>query len=386
MTLSADLLGRDATFLGIDLGWSSGWTGLAVTDEAGALTASTRVRTDDEIVSWIGAHAPGVVVAAVDGPLIVTNDVGQRDAERLIGVAFGAFGASAHVTNRRKFGGADPRGKVLADRLGWRTDPGSGPGTPGSPLCLEVYPHPALIGLFGLDYRLLYKKGTRAQRMAGMAALVGYIASVPELRVHEYPRWAELVAHVADPGPGVLDRVEDELDAIVCAHLAWLWHRRPGTLEVYGDGASGYIVAPPRPTHRPVRPAAASAAASATATPRALTRTVVGRPTGYAGGTHEQAWKSAVRAAFADVPPVPGRVAVEVDFWLEPAQTGRNEPDLDNLLKSTIDALGGVLGARSGIETRHEADDARVDRIVAGKSWAPDGRGGARISVRPTGR
>lgn len=250
--MASDVAG--GTFLGVDLGWTTGGTGLAVVDASGALVASARVMSDDEIVAWIAGHAPGVTVAAVDGPLIVTNDVGQRDAERLIGVAFGAFGASAHTTNRARYGGADPRGKVLADRLGWRTDPDSGPGTAASPLCLEVYPHPALIGLFGLDYRLLYKKGTRAQRMAGMAALVGHIASVPELRVHEYPRWAEIVAHVATPGPGVLDRVEDELDAVVCAHLAWLWHHRPGTLEVYGDGANGYIVAPPRPDRRPVRP------------------------------------------------------------------------------------------------------------------------------------
>jgi len=242
------------TFLGIDLGWTTGWTGLAVVDDAGALAASTRVRTDGEIVDWIGAHAAGVAVAALDGPIVVTNEVGQRHAERLIGVAFGAFGASAHVTNRAKLGGADPRGKVLAERMGWRTDPASGPGTPQSPLCLEVYPHPALIGLFGLDYRLLYKKGTRAQRMAGMAALLGHLASVPELRVGANPRWGQLAATVADPRPGNLDRVEDELDAILCAHLAWLWHHRPGTLEVYGDGTTGYIVAPPRPARRAVRP------------------------------------------------------------------------------------------------------------------------------------
>lgn len=262
--------GVGGTFLGVDLGWTTGCTGLAVVDASGALVASARVMSDDEIVAWIAGHAAGVTVAAVDGPLIVTNDVGQREAERLIGVAFGGFGASAHTINRARYGGSDPRGKVLADRLGWRTDPGSGPGTAASPLCLEVYPHPALIGLFGLDYRLLYKKGPRAQRMAGMAALVGYIASVPELRVHEYPRWAELVAHVADPGPRILDRVEDELDAVVCAHLAWLWHHRPGTLEVYGDGANGYIVAPPRPDRRPVLPTPVTAGTGTSAPPPAL--------------------------------------------------------------------------------------------------------------------
>jgi predicted RNase H-like nuclease len=50
-----------------------------------------------------------------------------------------------------------------------------------------------------------------------------------------------------------LERIEDEVDAIACAHLAWLWTNRPGALQVYGDVTSGYIVAPPAPTHPAVR-------------------------------------------------------------------------------------------------------------------------------------
>jgi predicted RNase H-like nuclease len=62
----------------------------------------------------------------------------------------------------------------------------------------------------------------------------------------EYPRWAEL-SRLADPKPGDLTRIEDELDAILCAHLAWLWHHRPDSLQVYGSLADGCIVAPPPP-------------------------------------------------------------------------------------------------------------------------------------------
>ncbi len=39
------------------------------------------------------------------------------------------------------------------------------------------------------------------------------------------------------------------MDAILCAHLAWLWRHQPAVLQVYGDATSGYIVAPPPPTH-----------------------------------------------------------------------------------------------------------------------------------------
>ncbi|WNB86097.1 DUF429 domain-containing protein [Cellulomonas sp. ATA003] len=256
MTEPSDRSG-DPLFVGIDLGWSSGGTGLAAVDDTGRLTASARVRTDDEIDDWLTAQHGHVAVAAVDAPLVVPNETGQRVAERLIGRTFGAFGASAHTSNRARFGGADARAMRLARRFGWDVDPSTSPADATGGVCIEVYPHPAMVGLFGLDYRLDYKKGNAARRSPGFAQLVGHLESVPELGLPGQPRWEELRRTVAAPRPGDLNRAEDELDAILCAHLAWLWAHRPGDLHVYGDVHEGYIVAPPPPTHRPRRPATA---------------------------------------------------------------------------------------------------------------------------------
>lgn len=108
--------------------------------------------------------------------------------------------------------------------------------------------------------------------------------------------------------------------------------------------------------------------------PAPIARHVLGRPTGYAGGDHERRWKAAVRDAFADVAlPPEVRVQVEAEFVLTAEQRGRREPDLDNLIKSTVDALEAVLGVRSGTGARVEADDVRVDRIVASKRHARPG-------------
>lgn len=110
---------------------------------------------------------------------------------------------------------------------------------------------------------------------------------------------------------------------------------------------------------------------------------VIGRPTGYAGGDNEQRWKSAVRSAFASktVPPS-RRVAFEIGYRLNPSQTGNNAPDLDNLLKTTIDALEEVLGPRAGRRARPQADDERIDRITASKRIArPRETPGARIVI-----
>ncbi|WP_182524291.1 RusA family crossover junction endodeoxyribonuclease [Nocardioides dongkuii] len=110
---------------------------------------------------------------------------------------------------------------------------------------------------------------------------------------------------------------------------------------------------------------------------------MAGRPTGYSAGANEQVWKQATRAVFEGcVLPEGCRVQVEIDFLLAQDQFGRVEPDLDNLIKSTVDALEGVLGVRPGTGSRTETDDVRVDRIVASKRPARSGEHpGARIVV-----
>ncbi|HET7689097.1 MAG TPA: DUF429 domain-containing protein [Nocardioidaceae bacterium] len=372
-------------FVGIDLGWTSGATGLAVVDDAGRLTESGRVHTDDEIAEWIAAQPGRVVVAAVDAPLIVPNESGQRVPERLIGQAFGGFGASAHTTNRKKFGGEEPRAMRLAERLGWLVDPHAS--TCGeATVCIEVYPHPAMVGLFELGYRLDYKKGNDQRRSPGFALLVKHLESIPELALVGHRRWEQLKQTLAAPQPGDLNRAEDELDAILCAHLAWLWQYRRDSLHVYGGVEDGYIVAPPPPTHRPLLPTLARPTRSAEAR-TVYQRVVSGRPTGYSAGTNEDRWKSAVRQVFSGCAlPAGRRLQVDLDFRLAADQRGRNEPDLDNLIQAAVDALEGVIGIRSGTGERVEADDVRVDRITATKRPARgDEEPGAWIAVSDLG-
>ncbi|WP_432492631.1 DUF429 domain-containing protein [Kineococcus gypseus] len=250
--------GQDDLFLGIDLGWvetSKGRTGLAAVDGSGRLTACARVRTDDEIAAWVAQQPGRVVVAAVDAPLVVPNATGSREPEKLMGKHFGSFGASAYPSNHALVG-ARPRAQRLAERFGWAVDPAAPTGGTGT-VCIEVYPHPAMVGLFVLGYRLGYKKGGTARRAPAFAELAGHLESIAVLRLAEHPRWQEIRRTIAAPAPGDLNRVEDEVDAVLCAHLAWLWHHHREALHVYGSLEEGYVVAPPPPTHRAVRPVAA---------------------------------------------------------------------------------------------------------------------------------
>ena len=109
---------------------------------------------------------------------------------------------------------------------------------------------------------------------------------------------------------------------------------------------------------------------------------VAGRPTGYSGGANELAWKSAVAAAMSGISiPAPARIGIEIEFRLRPDQVGHFSPDLDNLVKATVDATAECIGRRP-INGRENADDERVDVIVARKCVATDvARAGARIAI-----
>jgi predicted RNase H-like nuclease len=141
--------------------------------------------------------------------------------------------------------------------MGWSIDPAH-PGRPGEAVCLEVYPHPAMVGLFSLPYTIPYK-GKRGRDLPALKAAYEVLLDAmerhcPELDLTSNQRWATLRAMAAGAQRKVeLERIEDEVDAIVCAHLAWLWGNRPGALQVYGDVSSGYIVAPPPPSQSAVR-------------------------------------------------------------------------------------------------------------------------------------
>jgi predicted RNase H-like nuclease len=241
----------EPVFLGIDLAWSNrARTGLAVVDDSGALIDSTSLRSDQDIDHWLDRADWAPVVAAIDAPLVVTNMSGMRPCERMVSQAFGAFGASCHTSNLSRPWFDPPRGATLAERHGWDLDPERAGGI-DHPVCIEVYPHPAMVTLFGLDRVIPYKgKSGRSVpfRQAAFRDLTRHLDGLEELRLESSPRWAALCAAVEQATRQVdLDRLEDEIDAIFCAHLAWLRHSRREAMYVYGDIDTGYIVTPPPP-------------------------------------------------------------------------------------------------------------------------------------------
>ena len=245
-------------FIGIDLAWGERQpTGLAVLDEQARLLHVSAVRTDDEIVAGLAAYADGACLAAIDAPIVVTNPAGSRPAEQQLSKDFRRFDAGTHPSNTGKPEFANgTRAARVARRLGLDVDPRSG----RRRRAIEVYPHPATIVLFGLPKVLRYKArpGRDVDLLrAELLTLMTYVEGV----VGTDETWAGLRSQVEGATrKSELRRVEDQVDAVLCAYLAHFVEHRPDLVTHYGDSETGFIITPtlgaaPAPPVDPVRAA-----------------------------------------------------------------------------------------------------------------------------------
>ena len=239
-------------FVGLDFGWMRGESGVALFDthDDGATLSLVEVcalPSTAAVLAWLDARiAPREpALVAVDAPTIIPEGVAMRVADKLTHTHFGRQHAGAYPANRRLPFAASTLalGGALEDR-GYAHAPTIAPRAPGR-FQIECFPHPAMLRLFGLSTILRYKKGNVAERRAGLARLRKLIATH---LVTGDPVLATPLQLPSLParGAGVaLKRVEDQLDAVVCAYVGAHWWRW-GTArnEVLGDRDGGYIVVP----------------------------------------------------------------------------------------------------------------------------------------------
>lgn len=239
--------GTSATYVGLDLAWSDkNPSGLAVLDESGALLDSGTAKSDDDIAQWLATRSEHPSVVAIDAPLVVPNEKGRRRAEAEISAAYAKYHAGTFPANRSNPLFDPPRGQVLSERLGWQITseiPGEGEG-----VSIEVYPHPAMIALFGLDQVLPYKarQGRSVEfRLDALGDLMDHLESLTTLQLDASDRWRQLrIDHRKATRPVQLKALEDELDAIFCGYLAWLWGTNPAAMTVWGSDEEGFIISP----------------------------------------------------------------------------------------------------------------------------------------------
>ncbi|MCS7291679.1 MAG: DUF429 domain-containing protein [Gloeomargarita sp. SKYBB_i_bin120] len=235
-------------FLGIDLGWTCGPSGLCCLAWDGqtlALMDLDRRQLLTDILAWVDTWAPVGQPAgiAVDAPTIIPNPTGMRLPDRLTHQYFRSYHAGCYPANQGRpfaqrtvgFGQA-----LLARQFRHGVDI-----QPRSPdrWQIEVFPHPAVVHLFNLPRILKYKKGALTERRQELAKLRDLLWQLqqaePPLVLTELP---------AIPLNGSsLKVVEDQLDALVCAYVAaYWWYWGPQKNQVLGNEETGYIVVPER--------------------------------------------------------------------------------------------------------------------------------------------
>ncbi|MGB6022128.1 MAG: DUF429 domain-containing protein [Ornithinimicrobium sp.] len=245
-------------YVGLDLAWGEKKpTGVAVVDADGRLLHVSSQTDDASIVAALSAYPIGACLVAIDAPLVVTNPTGNRPAEKALNKDYRAFQAGAHPANTGKpeFRGV-PRGARLAAALGLDIDPHSS----AERRAVEVYPHPATIALFRLGKTLKYKARTGRTATDLQLALLQLMNLVetlrgaePALYVADHQGWRDLFKQVESAQrKSELRRVEDQVDAVLCAYIAMFAQTRPESTTLYGDVETGYILTPTLPQgHRP---------------------------------------------------------------------------------------------------------------------------------------
>jgi len=239
-------------FVGLDFGWMRGESGVALfeTHDAAATLSLVEVcalPSTAAVLAWLDARiAPQEpALVAVDAPTIIPEGVAMRVADKLTHTHFGRQHAGAYPANRSlPFAASTLALGIALEERGYAHAPTIAPRAPGR-FQIECFPHPAMLRLFGLPTILRYKKGLVTERRAELSRLRDLLAS--HLTTGE-PRIAtplQLPALPARGGGPALKRVEDQLDAIVCAYVGAHWWRW-GTArnEVLGDHEGGYIVVP----------------------------------------------------------------------------------------------------------------------------------------------
>ena len=180
----------------------------------------------------------------IDGPTIIRNASGRRPCEGELSSEYGGRKAGCHASNLLRYPEADS--VTIGNQL--EAEGFTHLGNAEQPWQLECYPHPALIEMFQLHERHLYKKGRVDQKRQGQIQLASMLlsleaASFLRLRVPDEARvYFDGEAISALKGKA-LKHNEDVLDAIICLYIAGLYQLDQRG-RVFGDAQSGYIYVP----------------------------------------------------------------------------------------------------------------------------------------------
>ncbi len=241
-------------FLGIDLGWKSQPSGLCyleLIDDKLQLQDLDRLDAIADILAWVDncVKAPESAIIAIDAPTLIPNATGSRLPDKLTHKHFGKYHAGCYPANLGlAFAQRTVNFGLELESRGFLHAPTIQPQKAGR-YQVEVFPHPAIVQLFGLNRILKYKKGRIGDRLLELTKLYNYITDIlptlePSLNLDINSHFLNFDLISTCTGK-VLKSTEDKLDSIICAYVAaywWYWGEERNL--VLGDVSTGYIVIP----------------------------------------------------------------------------------------------------------------------------------------------
>ncbi|HIK08168.1 MAG TPA: DUF429 domain-containing protein [Trichormus sp. M33_DOE_039] len=236
-------------FIGVDLGWKSQPSGLCCLKLVEGKVELVDLERQDAIAhiltwidSWVKPDESALI--AVDAPTLIPNATGSRLPDQLTHKYFGKYHAGCYPANQNlPFAERTINFGLELESRGFIHAPTIEPQTPGR-YQIEVFPHPAIVHLFGLERILKYKKGRISERRLELIKLYQYIVEIlpqfePALCIGSW-----LTDEIPYTGTE-LKATEDKLDSLICAYVAaywWYWGEQRNL--VLGDRTTGYIVIP----------------------------------------------------------------------------------------------------------------------------------------------
>ncbi len=242
-------------FLGIDLGWKSQPSGLCYLELIdGKLQLQDLGRLDAiaDILAWVDncVKPDESAIIAVDAPTLIPNTTGSRLPDKLTHKHFGKYHAGCYPANLGlPFAQRTVNFGLELESRGYLHAPTMEAQKPGR-YQIEVFPHPAIVQLFGLQKILKYKKGRIGDRHLELTKLFNYIIDIlptlePNLKLDKSSDFLNFKFLNSTCTGKILKATEDKLDSLICAYVAaywWYWGEQRNL--VLGDVSTGYIVIP----------------------------------------------------------------------------------------------------------------------------------------------
>lgn len=200
-----------------------------------------RVATQS-VEAWVADIVSSAIEGiAIDAPLIINNQEGQRGCEAQLNQVFRGANAGCHPSNLTLYPNAASVRAAEMLRLHGFEHLGK------KHFMLECYPHPSMVELFGWRERLLYKRGSIAERKQGQVLLAQAILSLQTADVSlviEDPLLECLQTdYISNLRGAAVKTNEDLLDSLVCLYIAALYQTGQAAY-VFGDVESGYVWVP----------------------------------------------------------------------------------------------------------------------------------------------